>query len=178
MARGALRRATARDAAGVQAIYAPVVRDTVISFELEPPTVAEIERRIVAVTRDFPWLVWEEEGAVAGYAYASRHKERFAYQWSVDVSAYVHADHRGRGIGKRLYTHLLELLRERGFYNAYAGITLPNDASVALHESVGFAPFALYREVGFKRGAWHDVGWWRLRLAPLPAEPAPPKFAP
>jgi L-amino acid N-acyltransferase YncA len=170
-----IRVATPRDARAVHEIYAPVVRDTVISFELEPPTVAEMERRIAATLAAFPWLVWEEGGRVAGYVYASRHKERAAYQWSVDVTAYVHPDFRRRGVGKALYLELLRVLRMQGFFTAYGGITLPNAASVALHESVGFSPFAVYRGVGYKFGRWHDVGWWQCRLAELAAEPVAPR---
>jgi L-amino acid N-acyltransferase YncA len=170
-----IRTARREDAREIQAIYAPYVRDTVISFEMEPPGVDEMARRIESVLAWFPWLVWVEEDRVAGYAYASRHKERLAYQWSVDVSAYVHRDFHRRGIGRALYRELLGLARKQGFFNAYGGITLPNAASVALHESVGFEPLCVYRGVGFKMGRWHDVGWWQLRLAELPATPAPPR---
>jgi len=170
-----IRVATPGDARAVHEIYAPVVRETVISFEMEPPGVGEMERRIAATLPLFPWLVWEEGGRVGGYVYASRHKERAAYQWSVDVTAYVHADFRRRGVGKALYHELLRLLRMQGFYTAYGGITLPNAASVALHESVGFSHFAVYRGVGYKFGRWHDVGWWQCRLAELPREPSAPR---
>lgn len=170
-----IRIARGEDAREIQAIYAPYVRDTAVSFELEPPDAAEIARRIAATLPAFPWLAWEEGGRVAGYAYASRHRERLAYQWSVDVSAYVHRDFHRRGIGAALYRELLAILRRQGFLNAYGGITLPNAASVALHESVGFQPLCVYRGVGFKMGAWHDVGWWHLRLAELPANPPVPR---
>ncbi len=173
--RGKLRPATLADAASVHAIYAPAVRDTAVTFELEAPSVEEIRGRIARTLEMFPWLVWEEGGRVAGYAYASRHRERCAYQWSVEVSAYVHPDFHRRGVAGALYRELLRLLRLQGFHNAYGAITLPNAASVALHESAGFAPFAVYRGVGFKLGRWHDVGWWHCRLAPLPPEPAPPR---
>jgi phosphinothricin acetyltransferase len=118
---------------------------------------------------------------VQGYAYASRHRERAAYQWSVDVSAYVREDARGRGVGKALYGRLFELLKALGYCRAFAGIALPNAASVALHESMGFEALGVYRRVGFKRGAWHDVGWWQKTLQdvdhpspPLPFDPADP----
>jgi len=170
-----LRVAEARDAPAIQAIYAPYVRDTPISFETEVPGVGEIRRRIAATLATFPWLVWEEGGRVAGYAYASRHRERLAYQWSVDVSAYVHPDFQRRGIGGALYRELLAIVRRQGFVNAYAGIALPNEASVALHESVGFVPLCVYRNVGFKLGRWRDVGWWHCALGEPPAEPASPR---
>jgi L-amino acid N-acyltransferase YncA len=169
-----IRDAGPADAEAVQAIYAPVVRDTAISFELEPPTVEEMRGRIVATTGSLPWLVAvDDAGAVIGYAYAGRHRERAAYQWSVDVSAYVHADHRGRGVGKALYERMFDLLAAAGYCQAFAGIALPNVASVALHESIGFAPLGVYRNVGFKNGAWRDVGWWQkeIQLPPCPETP-------
>jgi L-amino acid N-acyltransferase YncA len=170
-----IRLATAADAPGMHAIYAPVVRETAISFETEPPPVETMAKRVTGTLEMFPWLVWEEDGRVAGYAYGSRHRERPAYQWSAEVTAYVHADHRGRGIGGALYRMLLDLLRAQGFCNAYAVITLPNAASVALHESVGFTRLAVYRGVGFKLGRWHDVGLWEQRIAELPEEPEAPR---
>lgn len=169
-----VRVAVPADAPAVAAIYAPVVRDTSISFELTPPTVSEMRRRIVNTLADLPWLVSEDgEGVVDGYVYASRHRERPAYQWSVDVTAYVRWDSRGAGIGKKLYCALLSDLAALGYAQAFAGIALPNDASVALHESMGFSHIGVYRRVGFKHGAWHDVGWWQRELSQV-AEPAPP----
>jgi len=170
-----LRLATEDDAAPIQAIYAPCVRETVISFEMEPPTVEEMRRRIAATLPRYPWLVCERGGEIAGYVYASSHRARAAYQWSVEVTAYVHVDHRRKGVGQALYTSLLRLLTLQGYYNAYAGIALPNPASVRLHESVGFQPIGVYHAVGYKHGGWHDVGWWERALAERPgAEPSPP----
>jgi len=164
-----------RDAEAILAIYAPVVRETAISFEIEPPDTAEIRRRIEQIVRRWPWLVLESDGEIAGYAYGSQHRERAAYQWSVDVTVYV-APHAWRaGVGRALYTRLLELLAKQGYYNAYAGITLPNPGSIALHEAVGFRRFAVYRSVGYKHGAWHDVGWWELKLRQHEPEPTPPR---
>jgi L-amino acid N-acyltransferase YncA len=169
-----IRTATPDDAEAIHAIYAPIVRTTVISFELEPPTADEMRNRITTTLERFPWLVSEDEaGLVDGYVYASRHRDRAAYQWSIDVTAYVREDRRGRGIGKRLYPRLFELLAELGYFQAFAGIALPNAASVALHESVGFEHLGIYRDVGFKLGAWHDVGWWQRRLRE-PSEPHAP----
>src|SRR5688572_10189921 len=170
-----IRLARADDAAGMLAIYEPIVRETVISFELEPPTVAEMRARIEKTLATHPWLVDERDGRIAGYAYASRHRERLAYQWSVDVSCYVHPEARGQGIGAALYRALLAVLRKQGFQSAYAGIALPNAASVQLHESVGFTPVGIYRESGFKNGAWHDTGWWQCRVGEAPSDPASPK---
>ncbi len=166
-----IRGATPDDAEAILAIYAPVVRDTTISFELEPPTVEDMRGRIVSTTAQLPWLVAvDESDAVVGYAYAGKHRERAAYQWSVDVTAYVHPERRERGIGKALYGRLFELLTAAGYCQAFAGIALPNVASVALHESVGFVPIGIYRNVGFKHGAWRDVGWWQRQLQ-LPSIP-------
>lgn len=170
-----IRLATPGDAAAIHAIYAPIVRDTFISFELEAPDAGGIERRIVATLAKFPWLVFEDADGVAGYAYASEHRERAAYQWSVDVSCYVHPRARRRGIGGRLYRALFAVLARQGFTNAFAGIALPNEASVAMHASVGFVELGRYRDVGFKQGAWHDTMWMQRRLAKPPPEPEPPR---
>lgn len=170
----AIRVATVDDAEAILAIYAPVVRDTAISFEMEPPDVEEMRTRITETLVRFPWLVWSGGGALLGYAYAGRHRSRAAYQWSVDVSVYVHHNARRMGVGRALYTSLLALLERQGFYNAYAGITLPNPASVGLHESLGFRSLAVYHAVGYKHGAWHDVGWWHLVLRPPAPDPVPP----
>jgi phosphinothricin acetyltransferase len=169
-----IRLATPGDAGEIQAIYAPNVIATPISFEVEPPSLAEMARRIEATLSQYPWLVCEIGGQVAGYAYASTHRARWAYQWAADVSAYVHAGFRRRRVGQALYSALLELLRLQGYYVAYGGITQPNPASVQLHESVGFRPLGVYRSVGYKLGAWHDVGWWQCDLRERTPEPAPP----
>ena len=169
-----IRFANPSDASAIADIYAPIVRDTFISFETQAPDEGEMRRRIEHTLPDFPWLIREVDGDVAGYAYASRHRERLAYRWSVDVSCYTHADHRRRGVGAALYRALLEILRRQGFCNAYAGIALPNAASVALHESVGFTPIGIYTNVGFKQGAWRDVGWWGREIARPVAEPPEP----
>ena len=170
-----IRVAAAGDASAVLAIYAPNVSDEFVSFELEVPTLDEMRDRIVSTLATHPWLVWEEDGRIAGYAYAGKHRERLAYQWSADVSCYVDRAARGRGVGKALYRELLRALRAQGFVNAFAGIALPNEASVRLHEAVGFVPIGVYRGVGFKRGEWRDVGWWHCRLGPAPASPMPPR---
>jgi len=172
-----LRFADVSDASGIAEIYSPVVRDTAISFEFDPPDAAEMARRIEGTTKVFPWLVCDHDGSVAGYAYAGPHRVRAAYQWSADVSVYIHSDHRGRGLGRALYTALLDILRLQGLFNAYAGITLPNEASVGLHEAVGFRRLGIYKSVGFKLGRWHDVGWWELALLPADQAPAAPPQA-
>jgi len=170
-----IRLATERDAEQVAEIYAPNVTDTVISFELEPPGADEMRRRIEVTLQRYPWLVCEDhDGRVLGYAYAGAHRSRAAYQWSVDVSVYVHEEARRRGVGRALYSSLFGVLDLQGFYNAYAGATLPNPASVGLHESVGFQPVGVYRGVGYKLGAWHDVVWWHLPIRERVADPYPP----
>jgi L-amino acid N-acyltransferase YncA len=170
-----IRLATPADAAQLAAIYAPIVRDTIISFEFVPPDEAELHQRVQQTLAQLPWLVAERDDAILGYAYASSHRTRAAYQWSVDVSVYVGATMRGQGIGRALYTALFQILRLQGFYNAYAGVTLPNAASVGLHEALGFRPVGVYRNVGYKMGAWHDVGWWQLALQPHQPAPEPPR---
>jgi phosphinothricin acetyltransferase len=164
----------ARDGGACAAIYRPAVTDGVASFESEAPSAAEMAARIAAVTARRPWLVAEDDaGQVIGYAYASAHRERAAYRWSVEVTVYVDARHHRRGVARALYEPLLALLAAQGFRIALAGITLPNPASVGLHEALGFTPVGVYRGVGFKAGAWHDVGWWQKPLAG-PAEDGPP----
>ncbi len=169
-----LRLATRKDAAGVVEIYRPIVASTPISFEIEPPDEQEIQRRIQETPPAYPWLVCEYRGRVAGYAYASRHRARAAYQWSVDTSVYVHPDFRRCGIGQGLYVSLFQILAAQGYFNAYAGITLPNPGSVGLHEAAGFQAIGIYRKVGYKFGAWHDVGWWHLVIQPLIPPTQPP----
>jgi len=170
-----IRLAGETDAEALAAIYAPFVEQTAISFETVPPGREEMRRRIVETTAVYPWLVCELEGTVVGYAYATQHRVRAAYRWSVDTSAYIQAAHHRRGIGRALYASLFEVLRGQGFFNAYAGITLPNAASVGLHEAVGFTHLGVYEQVGYKFGTWHDVGWWQLALQAHAANPDEPR---
>ncbi len=167
-----------RDAARCAAIYAPSVAATPISFELEPPDAAEFARRIERHAATHQFLVAELDGEVVGYAYACRWAERAAYRWSVETSVYVDAAHHGRGVGRVLYAELFDRLRAQGFRVAVAGVTLPNPASIGLHESMGFEPIGALRDIGWKAGAWHDVGYWQLYLRPpgegAPEEPLPP----
>jgi len=164
----------ARDAAAIAAIYAPSVDSGVASFETAPPDAGEMARRIEDGSREYPWLVAERDGAVAGYAYGARHRSRAAYRWIVEVTVYVDVARHRSGVGRELYEALLPLLARQRLHVAVAGITLPNDASVALHEAVGFKPVGIYREIGYKAGAWHDVGWWQAWLRPTGAEPEEP----
>jgi L-amino acid N-acyltransferase YncA len=169
-----VRLADRRDAVDIAAIYRPFVASTIISFEIDPPDAAQMADRIAHTIVRYPWLVVECDGRIAGYAYATRHRERVAYQWSVDTSAYVHPDYWRKGLGRTLYRSLIAILTAQGFVNAYAGIALPNPASVGLHEAVGFRSLGVYRSVGYKLGAWHDVGWWERRLKSPEPSPLPP----
>ncbi len=165
-----------RDSAAVAEIYRPAIEITVASFEDPAPDASAMATRMRATLQRYPWLVAVDGGTVVGYAYAGPHAERAGYRWSVNVSAYVDAVHHGRGIGWRLYDELLSILRRQGFVNVYAGITLPNPASLALHEAIGMRRIGVYERVGFKLGAWHDVAWYGLRLTDpegVPPEPIP-----
>ncbi|HEX7980662.1 MAG TPA: arsinothricin resistance N-acetyltransferase ArsN1 family B [Gemmatimonadaceae bacterium] len=173
-----IRLATPADGDRLAEIYAPAVVGSGISFELEPPDGAEMARRIGYVTARTPWLVCEHRGVVAGYAYASPHRERAAYQWSVEVSAYVGAEHQRAGIARALYTSLFAALVVQGFHNAYAGVALPNDASIAFHEAMGYTPVGTYRRVGYKHGQWRDVTWFERAIVPHVANPWPPRLLP
>lgn len=170
-----IRFATPDDAAAVREIYAPFcAEDSPVSFEIVAPTVAEMRDRIARTLERFPYLVCEREGAIAGFVYAGPHRERAAYQWSTEVTAYMHVAHRRVGAAEALYTALFALLGAQGYVCALAGITLPNPSSVALHTKMGFEPVGVYKGVGFKCGAWQDVGWWRLLLRPPRGQPSPP----
>ena len=173
-----IRLATPEDAAGILAIYAPYIQNTSYTFETEVPSVQEFAERIRSYLVNWPWLVWEEEGKVAGYAYGARYRERVAYQWCTESSIYMHDDFHKAGIGRRLYATLIEILKRQGFRNVYAVINLPNEKSVAFHEKSGFTHFATYEQVGYKLGKWKNVGWWRLVLNEFGDEPAAPvKFS-
>jgi phosphinothricin acetyltransferase len=169
-----IRIASSQDATAIVDIYAPIVRETAISFELDPPTVSQMQQRIEDTLLQWPWLVCDHQGEVLGYVYATRHRARAAYQWSVDVSVYIRAGLRRMGLGRALYTSLFELLALQQFHNCYAGITLPNPGSVGLHEALGFQPVGVYRHVGYKLAAWHDVGWWQWTLPTEKARPVSP----
>ena len=168
-----LRLATENDAAGVAEIYDPIVRSTPTSFEIDPPGAEEMARRIRETLPAYPWLVCEDRGRIAGYAYAGRHKPRAAYQWAVETSVYIHPDFQRRGIGRGLYESLFRILAAQGYFTAYAGATLPNAGSVRLHEACGFQTVGIYRNAGYKNGAWHDVIWWQRGLQAAMTAPGP-----
>ncbi|MGW9402883.1 N-acetyltransferase family protein [Arthrobacter sp. NPDC055585] len=159
-----IRNAAASDAAACAALYAPYVRDTAVSFETEPPAAEEMARRIAAAQIRHAWLVAEHDGVVAGYAYAGTWRSRAAYSRTAETSIYLARSATGSGLGSALYTALLERLAHRGFRSAVAGMTLPNPASEALHSALGFEPVGVFRRVGWKHGAWHDVSWMQLDL--------------
>lgn len=168
-----IRLATPDDAEQVLAIYSPYCQ-TPTSFELEPPSLDEMRQRLNKILARYPWLVCDRAGEIWGYAYACSHRERAAYGWSVDTSVYCQPQRQRAGVGRGLYTSLFGLLRLQGYVNAYAGVTLPNPGSVGLHQAMGFQPVGVYSQVGYKCGAWHDVGWYQLLLQPRPPGPAPP----
>jgi L-amino acid N-acyltransferase YncA len=162
------------DGAACAAIYAPYVATGATSFEESPPTAAEFAERIERVSATHPWVVSERSGEIAGFAYATTHRTRPAYRWTAETSVYVDPAHQGHGVGRELYEVLLELLRRQRLQVACAGITLPNDASVALHRVLGFEQIGVYRRIGYKAGAWRDVGWWQVLLGPV-SDGAPPE---
>lgn len=173
-----IRLARPGDGARLAEIYRPAVVSVPTSFEATPPDGAEMARRIDQILTRYPWLVASDGPLLLGYAYACPHRERAAYGWSVEVSAYVDPAAQRRGIGRRLYTSLFAILALQGYQNAYAGIAQPNPASVALHQAVGFTLVGTYRRVGFKHGAWRDVSWYERALGDYPAPPAPPRPLP
>ena len=171
-----LRLATPDDAAACEAIYRPIVLETGISFEWEPPSVDDFRVRIDKVLAKYPWLVaLDELGEVAGFAYANTHRDAPSYQWSVNTSVFVRDDSRGRGFGRALYAELHRRLVALGYFRAFAGVALPNPGSVALHEASGYERLGTYADVGYKAGRWRDVAWFQKRLQPLVDEPTPPK---
>lgn len=170
-----VRDALVDDATACAAIYQPYVTDTAITFELNPPSPAEMADRISSALATHAWLVLEDAGDVVGYAYGSPFKARAAYRWSCEVSVYLQQGRQRTGGGRALYTALFERLAERGFRTAVAGMTLPNDASVGLHKAMGFEPVGTYRRIGWKHNAWHDVAWTQRPLVTDDSPPTEPR---
>lgn len=170
-----LRLAAADDAAALAALYAPWVTGSAVSFETEPPDAVAFRARVEAGGGLYPWLVACEDTAILGYASASPFRSRPAYRFTVETSVYLAREATGRGIGGALYRALLGVLERQGFAQAIAAITLPNPASVALHERIGFAPAGIYRDVGWKLGRWHSVGLWQRELTAAGDAPTAPK---
>ena len=171
----AIRIACAEDAAAVHAIYAPSVTHGVATFETSLPGVPVMRERIATRLAQYPWLVWEHAGEVLAYAYASRFRERAAYDWIAETSIYVREDAQRHGIARRLYGVLLEAMRLQGIHQAVGVITLPGEASVRMHEAMGFESAGVWRQSGYKLGRWWDVGVWQKTLQPPPERPAPVK---
>ncbi|MCY4559164.1 MAG: GNAT family N-acetyltransferase [Chloroflexi bacterium] len=169
-----IRMAAEADAEQMLAIYAPVVRETVISFEYEPPSLPEFRERIRTTLERMPWLVSDKDSEIAGYAYASPFRTREGYRWACELTIYVHRGYHRCGIGRALYTSLFRCLALQGYCVAVATITIPNTASIALHESMGMRRVGTYEKVGYKHGQWLDDGVWQIELQPMPAEPDPP----
>lgn len=169
-----VRLATTDDAAQIIEIYSPNILDAAISFETEVPSAEEMQNRIEMILQKYPWIVCEVNGKIVGYVYASKHRDREAYQWSCECTIYMHNDFKGKGIGKELYQLLFEILKLLRFRNVYAGITLPNEGSITIHEKCGFQHFATYENIGYKFGAWHSVGWWKLQILDHDLQPPPP----
>ena len=170
-----VRIARAADAASMLEIYKPYILASAYTFESEVPSVKEFELRIEKYLEKYPWILSYINGEIAGYAYASGHRERDAYQWTCECSVYINDKFKGQGLGSELYRILFDILRVQGFRNVYAGITIPNEASEKLHAKSGFTQFAVYENVGYKLGAWHKVGWWKLQLNGYDLSPPPPK---
>lgn len=168
-----IRPAALADAAEMLAIYAPYVRNTTVSSEYEPPSLAEFARRIETFTAALPWLVCRVDGAVAGYGYAAPHRTRAAYQWSVETSIYVAEGFHRRGVARALYSALFELLTRQGYYNIYVGITSPNERSIKFHSAMGFVISGSYQDSMYKFGKWRDVLWMAKSLRPHESEPHP-----
>lgn len=158
------RLATEDDSDALLSVYSHYVTDTVVSMELEPPTPEAFRKRVAGIMAVYPYLVCEEKGGIAGYAYADRAMERAGYQYNATVSVYLRPECRGRGLGKELYRRLLALLSAQGIVNVYAVITLPNPASLALHTGFGFRDIGVHHQTGYKFGQWHDVAWLEMAL--------------
>lgn len=172
---GTIRAAVSEDAKAILDIYSPYIHDTGVTFETSLPSLSEIKRRMSENSK-LGYFVCEIHGQVIGYAYASKHRERAAYQWCCEVSVYVNEKFHGRKVASGLYSHLFRQLKNLGFVNAYAGITLPNEKSVRFHEAMGFKQIGIYEKIGFKLDLWHDVGWWGLKLQESPVNPEKPSL--
>jgi L-amino acid N-acyltransferase YncA len=168
-----IRTAQISDAGAILGIYGPFVSKTAITFEMEAPSLETMEQRITHYQEKWPWLVSLQGDRVVGYAYATHHRERAAYQWCVESSVYIDPQFHGRGIAGNLYQVLFEILRYQGFVNVYAGITLPNVKSVQFHRKLGFTWIGDYKNIGYKLNLWHTVSWWELALNPYLIPPSP-----
>ena len=170
-----IRQATGEDAEAIVKIYAKYVSDTTVSFEVEVPTVEEFRNRMEQIQVQFPWLVCEIDGVVAGYAYASKHAQRAAYRWSADLSVYIDERYHRRHIAAALYAALYAMLRAQGYYTVYAGVSTPNPKSEAFHLAQGFTVVGIYPNVGYKLGKWCTLTWYGLALQEYGDTPQEPK---
>lgn len=170
-----IRLATEDDSDSLLEIYAPYITNTTYTFEYDIPTIMEFKERIAKIRKYYPWLVCEINKRIAGYAYASRFREREAYKWSVSLSIYINQDHHRRGIGRALYFALIELLRLQGFYNAYVAVTVPNIKSERFHEAFGFKEVGVYHKAGYKFDSWHDVKCYELKIQEHSLSPIEPR---
>lgn len=162
-----IRRARVADVRQMLAIYDYFVRNTAVSFEYETPTQEEFSKRLSEHIALYPWLVWEENGRVLGYAYAGKAFERAAYAWNAEISCYLAEEIRGKGIGRKLYAAIEDILRRQGVRKVFAVVTSANAPSVAFHKALGYREAVTYRKVGFKQGKWYDVIWLEKLLQPL-----------
>lgn len=169
-----IRLATVDDAETICQIYAPIVRDTHISFEQDIPPTREIAKRISKTMQQYPWLICCINREITGYAYASAFRARRAYQWTAETTVYVHPAYQRRGIARGLYESLMAILRAQGYCNVVGVIALPNSGSIRVHESVGFRRIGILENIGYKAGDWRDTGWWQLQLRPMLDNPQPP----
>ncbi len=169
-----VRVAIPDDAQEILEIYKPYISNTAFTFETVIPTLVEFRNRIETYLQKYPWLICKVDDVLAGYAYASTHRNREAYQWSCESSVYVHNHFKGKKIGKELYDLLFQILKIQGFRNVYAGVALPNDASEKLHQKCGFQKFVVYENVGYRLGNWQKVGWWKLQINDYDLKPSPP----
>lgn len=163
------------DAEAALAVYAQYVLNTAITFEYEVPSIEEFTSRITSYAAEFPWLVCLEGDTVVGYAYAGKHRARSAYQWSPESTIYLSEHVHGKGIARILYEALFAILRLQGYYNVYAGVLVPNEKSEKMHLALGFEEIGIFKKVGYKHGAWHDVKWLQLHVAEHIINPPPPK---
>ena len=170
----AIRMATLQDVPRILEIYGPYVEKTTVSFEYTVPALDEFTQRFLKTTAFFPWLVWEEDGEVLGYAYGSRPFERAAYQWSASASIYLRPESCGKGIGKKLYAALEELLKKQGYRKVYAVITSENEASVAFHRAAGYRQIAAMPDIGYKFGKWYGTVWMEKDLNTWDTPPREP----
>lgn len=170
-----IRFAKTEDAEVILGIYEEYIKNTAVTFEIEVPTIAAFRERMERIMGQFPWLVCEVDGVIAGYAYASKHGERAAYRWSADLSVYINEAYHRNHIATELYSAVIGLLQKQGYFTVYAGVSTPNPKSEAFHTAYGFRNLGEFKNVGYKLGEWRGVAWYELPIAEYVEEPAEPK---